>query len=77
MGIPIRWRDLEYKKYKSSVHSLFDLGRHLVSAERYWNLNLELAYASKHNFTLEKCNAGEPIGVAITLSQDPQTDGIA
>jgi hypothetical protein len=29
------------------------------------------------NFTLENCNAGETVGVAITLSQNPPTDGIA
>jgi len=39
--------------------------------------NVKLAYVNMLNFTLENCNAGETVGVAITLSQDPPGDGIA
>ena len=39
--------------------------------------NVKLAYVNMLNFTLENCNAGETVAVAITLSEDPPTDGIA
>ncbi|MDG2442221.1 MAG: fibronectin type III domain-containing protein, partial [Luminiphilus sp.] len=39
--------------------------------------NVKLAYVNMLNFTLDNCNAGETVVVAITLSQDPPTDGIA
>jgi len=38
---------------------------------------VKLAYANMFNFTLENCNAGETVAVAITLSEDPPADGIA
>ena len=38
---------------------------------------MKLAYVNMLNFTLVKCNAGETVAVAITLSEDPPTDGIA
>jgi titin len=39
--------------------------------------NVKLAYANMFNFSLENCNAGETVAVAITLSEDPPADGIA
>ncbi|MDG2441766.1 MAG: fibronectin type III domain-containing protein, partial [Luminiphilus sp.] len=39
--------------------------------------NVKLAYVNMLNFTLENCNAGETVAVAITLSEDPPADGIA
>ena len=39
--------------------------------------NVKSAYVNMLNFTLENCNAGETVAVAITLSEDPPADGIA
>ena len=39
--------------------------------------NVKLAYANMLDFTLENCNAGETVAVAITLSEDPPAEGMA
>ena len=39
--------------------------------------NVKLAYENMLDFTLENCNAGETVAVAITLSEDPPAEGMA
>ena len=39
--------------------------------------NVKSAYVNMLNFTLENCNAGETVAVAITLSENPPADGMA
>ena len=39
--------------------------------------NVKLAYENMLDFTLENCNPGETVAVAITLSEDPPAEGMA